>query len=148
MGCINRVELSGNLTSSPEIKATQSGGVMAKFAIAQNRRKADGTERAQFVECVKFMGQNPSQAMQKFWESLEKGRRVFVAGQLRVESYEKDGERRKSAYVAVDELDTVGRPSADPSSYAPGQQMPIAAAPTQAPAMPQAEVYDEDIPFD
>ena len=142
MGCINQVNISGNLTRSPEIKATK-GGYLARFSVAQNRRVGN-EDKPQFFDCVKFMGKEPSAAMQRFWESLEKGRRVFVSGQLRQDRWEKDGERRATVYIAVDELDTVGKPSADPSSYASGQQMPMAAA---TPQVPTPDIYPEDIPF-
>lgn len=145
MGCINRVELSGNLVRTPEIRATQSGSYLAVFGIAINFRKADGTEAANFFDCVKFMGANPSAAMQNFWAGLEKGRKVCIAGRLRQSRWEKDGEHHSRVEIIVDEIDTIGRPAVDPQSYSSGQQMPLAATPPQAPPMP--EVYDEDIPF-
>ena len=144
MGQINRVEISGNLTAAPELKCTRGGNFIAKFGIAINRRLSDGSAAVDFFECVKFMGPSPSAEAQQFWAGLEKGRRVFIAGHLRQEKWVQDGQRRYSVSIIVDELDTLGRPSADPASYAPGQQMPIAAAPPQ---VPESEVYDEEIPF-
>lgn len=143
MGCINSVTLSGNLVRTPELKTTKSGSVLARFSIAQNRKKSDGTEETFFFECIRFLGQSPSAAAQSFYSSLEKGRFLCVKGQLRQDRWEKDGQKRSSVYISVDELDTRGRPSADPQSYSAGQQMPVAAAPTYAPE----EVYSEDIPF-
>ena len=146
MGCINRVEISGNLTRSPEIRATKGGRYLAELSVAVNSGRGEN-QRTSFVDCVKFMGESPSGEMQRFWSGLEKGRRVFVAGHLQQERWEQDGRQRSRLKVIVDELDTVGRPDVDPASYAPGQQMPLAATPPEVPREATADVYDEDIPF-
>lgn len=143
MGHINHVDLSGNLTRAPEIKATRSGQVIATFGIGNNFKRADGTQEANFFDCVKFLGRSPSEAAQAFWAGLEKGRKVFLSGKLRQDSWESNGERRSRVYVVVDDVDPTGRPQQD-------QHQPVAAMPPQAPpTQPQqgAELYAEDIPF-
>ena len=143
MGRVNRVELSGNLTAASELRATKGGSFIAKFGIAVGRRTADGSNAVDYFDCIKFLGSNPSAASQQFWGGIEKGRHVFIAGHLQQDRWEKDGQRRSSVCIIVDELDTLGRPSIDPANYAKGQQLPLAAAPREVPA----EVYDEEIPF-
>ena len=144
MACINRVAVSGNLVAPPEVNATQSGSYLAKFRIALNKRKSDGTDRAHFFNCVRFLGANPSAGSLQFWQGLVKGQHVTVSGSLSDDSYIKDGQRRYYVSIVVDELDTIGRPAVDARDYSSGQQLPLAAAPTSAPVQ---EVFDEDIPF-
>lgn len=143
MGCVNYTAISGNLVGAPEIKATKNGSYLVEFRVAVNEGYGD-KQRVSFFGCVRFLGSNPSEAALRFWQGLEKGRRVFVTGKMRQDRWEKDGAKHERWELIADELDTLGRPAVDPSSYASGQQLPIAAAPPQ---MPAPEVYDEDIPF-
>ena len=141
---INRVNLSGNLTRQPEIKATRTGSYMALFSVAVNEGFGE-KQLVSFFDCVKFLGANPSDAQLQFWQGLEKGRRVCLDGRLRQNRREVNGESRSFVEVIVTDIDTVGRPAADPQSYAQGQQMPLAAAPPQVPY--EEITYAEDIPF-
>lgn len=146
MGCINQVSLSGNLTRPVEMKATSGGSYIATFSVAVNYGRGERSQ-PNYFDCVKFLGANPSAEMQRFWSGLEKGRRVFVQGHLKQDRWEQDGRQRSHVKVVVDQIDTVGKPSVDPASYAPGQQMPLAATPPEVPHDATPDVYDEDIPF-
>ena len=142
MGNINRVELSGNLTRDPELQATKSGASLLKFGIAVGERKND-KEYTHFYDCVVWGGY--AEVMQRY---LQKGQKVAVEGSLHYSSWSdpKTGYKRSKVEVYVSNIDTMGPPPArDASEYAPGQQIPISAAPPQVPA---PEIYDEDIPFD
>ena len=139
MGCINRVLLSGNLTRDPDLRTTQGGTPVLTFGMAVNGKRG-GQDYANYFDCVVFG--NYATAMQPH---LHKGQKVAIDGQLSYSSWEQNGERRSKVEVIVRSIDTLGPPPARSAhDYAPGQQMPIAAAPPQ---VPQQEVMDEDIPF-
>ena len=144
MGCINTVALSGNLVRNPELRATNSGSYLASFAIAVNEGTKE-QQRVSYFDCVKFLGQQPSAALQNFWAGLPKGQKVTVKGKLRQDRWEHDGEKRSKVEVIVDELDTLGRAAVSAEDFSQGQQIPLAAAPPQYPS--PAEMYDEPIPF-
>ena len=139
----NRFEAAGNITRDPELSVTKNGKTMLKFGLAVNERTAQ-REHANFFDCV-IWGRY-GETMQKY---LHKGQKVAIAGSLHYESWSdpKTGYTRSRVEVYVRDIETLGPPPAkDPREYAPGQQMPMDAAPQQVPA-PPAEVYDEDIPF-
>ena len=141
---INRVELSGNLTREPELSVTPNGKQMLKFGIAVGEKRGEKVY-TNFFDCIIWGGY--AETMQRY---LHKGQKVAIAGSLHYDSWSdtKTGYKRTRVEVYVRDIDTIGAaPARDPTEYASGQQMPLAAAPPQVPAPPAPEVYDEEIPF-
>ena len=155
---INRVNISGNLTRDPELRATQSGMQVLGFGVAVNdRRKNPSTgqweDYPNFVDCTMFG--NRAESLGRI---LRKGMKVAIEGKLRYSSWEKDGQRRSKLEVIVDEIEFMSQnqqaPQGYQQQYAP-QPAPQAYAPQPAPQQPapqwnaqqQLDVYDEDIPF-
>ncbi len=156
---INRVNISGNLTRDPELRATAGGTQILSFGVAVNDRRrnpqtSEWEDYPNFVDCIVFGAR--AEPLSRF---LSKGSKVAIEGKLRYSSWEtKDGQRRSKLEVVVDEVEFLsprGQQSGGAPSYQqPAQQYsaPVAAAPqsgyrqpVQAP--PSADVYDEDIPF-
>ena len=140
MANINRVEITGNLTRDPELRMTMTGKQVVTFGIAVGDGFGEKS-RTYYFDCVRWCG---SDKQANFYTSLTKGSKVAIAGKLTWRSWTKDGQKHSKVEVEVQELDLLGTPAKDPSEYAPGQQMPLAAAP---PHQPAPEVYDEEIPF-
>ena len=157
---INRVNISGNLTRDPELRATGSGTSILSFGVAVNDRRrnpqsGEWEDYPNFVDCVVFGAR--AEPLSRF---LSKGSKVAVEGKLRYSSWEtKDGQRRSKLEVVVDEVEFLssrnqqgGGAPAFQQEQAPRYAAPALAAsqPTYAPPVqtpPSAEVYDEDIPF-
>ena len=154
---INRVNISGNLTRDPELRATQGGTQILTFGVAVNdRRKNPQTgqweDYPNFIDCVVFG--NRAESLSRF---LAKGAKVAVEGKLRWSQWERDGQKRSKIEVIVDEVEFLSRQSApqpQQGTYQPqAQQVPI--QPQSAPnfvsggpvATPAPAVYDADIPF-
>ena len=166
---INRVNITGNLTRDPALRATQSGSQVLSFGVAVNDRRrnpqtGEWEDYPNFVDCTIFGNRGESMG-----RILHKGMKVAVEGKLRYSAWEdKNGNGRRSKIeVIVDEIELMsqnpngasgGQPA--PQQYAPQgyqqqayqpQQAPQPApqpAPQQpAPAQQQLDVYDEDIPF-
>lgn len=137
---INRVEITGNLTRDPELRITPNGKQNVSFGVAVGDGFGESA-RTYYFDCVKWCG---SDKQVEFFTSLAKGTKIAVAGKLTWRSWTKDGQKHSKVEIAVQDVDVLGTPAKDPREYAPGQQMPLAAAPPQPPA---PEVYDEDIPF-
>ena len=132
---INRVNITGNLTRDPELRATAGGTQVLSFGVAVNdrRRNMFGTR---------------AEAVSRF---LAKGNKAAIEGKLRYSSWERDGQRRSKLEVIVDEIEFMssrgGQGGYDQGGYAPAAPAPAArpAAPVATP--PAVDVYDEDIPF-
>ena len=159
---INRVNISGNLTRDPELRATQGGMQVLGFGVAVNDRRrnqqtGEWEDYPNFVDCTMFG--NRAESMGRI---LHKGMKVAIEGKLRYSSWDKDGQRRSKLEVIVDEIELMSQKQGQqaPQAY---QQAPAApqgyqqqyapqpapqAAPQQAPMPPaQESLYDGDIPF-
>lgn len=134
---INRVNISGNLTRDPELRATSGGTSVLDFGVAVNERRknpqsGEWEDRANFVDCCMF-GKR-AEAVAKF---LTKGMKVAIEGKLRYSSWEKDGKKRSKLSVIVDEIEFLSRKEGQPAKQAtqPAEQEP------------EFDLYDESIPF-
>ena len=155
---INRVNISGNLTRDPELRATAGGTQVLSFGVAVNDRRknpqtGDWEDYPNFVDCTMFGTR--AEAVSRY---LSKGTKVAIEGKLRYSSWERDGQRRSKLEVIVDEIEFMSRGSQSGQGgysqnggnsygggYAPAPAPQAAPAPVQAP--PAVDVYDEDIPF-
>ena len=155
---INRVNISGNLTRDPELRATAGGTQVLSFGVAvtdrrKNPQTGDWEDYPNFVDCTMFGTR--AEAVSRY---LSKGTKVAIEGKLRYSSWERDGQRRSKLEVIVDEIEFMSRGSqggqggysqnggnAYAGGYAPAPAPQAAPAPVQAP--PAVDVYDEDIPI-
>ncbi len=155
---INRVNISGNLTRDPELRATAGGTQVLSFGVAVNDRRknpqtGDWEDYPNFVDCTMFGTR--AEAVSRY---LSKGTKVAIEGKLRYSSWERDGQRRSKLEVIVDEIEFMSRGSQGGQGgygqnggnsygggYSPAPAPQAAPAPVQAP--PAVDVYDEDIPF-
>lgn len=149
---INRVNISGNLTRDPELRATQGGMQVLGFGVAVNDRRrnqqtGEWEDYPNFVDCTMFG--NRAESMGRI---LHKGMKVAIEGKLRYSSWDKDGQRRSKLEVIVDEIEFMSQkqgqqaPQGYQQQYAP--QPAPQTAPQQAPMPPaQESLYDGDIPF-
>ena len=145
---INRVNITGNLTRDPELRATAGGTQMLAFGVAVNdRRKNPQTgeweDVPNFIDCVVF-GQR-AEALSRF---LSKGSKVAIEGKLRFSAWEtKEGQRRSKLEVIVDEIDFLSRQGQQVTSPA-AEAAKVADTPAYGtPRAPEPEFYDADIPF-
>ena len=148
---INRVNISGNLTRDPELRATAGGTQVLSFGVAVNDRRrnqqtGEWEDYPNFVDCTMFGTR--AEAVSRY---LSKGSKVAIEGKLRYSSWERDGQRRSKLEVIVDEIEFLSRGQqggqggyATDGGYSPA---PRTSAPAPVPAPPAVDVYDEDIPF-
>ncbi len=152
---INRVNITGNLTRDPELRATASGTQVLSFGVAvndrrRNARTGEWEDYPNFVDCTMFG--NRAEAVGRF---LTKGMKVAIEGKLHYSSWDKDGQKRSKLEVIVDELDVMVRreqgacaPVDDLAATVPAQPAaPQWNAQQAYAAAPQPEFYDEDVPF-
>lgn len=129
MSSYNRVILMGNLTRDVQLRYTPSGTPVTEVGLAVNdRRKGPNGEwidETTFVD-VTFWGRTAEVAS----EYLSKGSPVFIEGRLKLDTWEKDGQKNYKLRVVCDRMQLLGsrgeggsRGSASPrethDSYAP-----------------------------
>ena len=140
---INRVNISGNLGTDPELRNSAGGTPIMSLRIAVNERRKDQsgewTDYTNWVDAVMFGTR--AEAVSRY---LSKGSKVAIEGKLRYSSWEKDGQKRSKLEVIVDEIEFMSRGQQDGAPQGGyGGGYPQAPRP-QAPA---AGGFDEDIPF-
>lgn len=96
MADINRITLIGNVGGDPEFKYFESGAVVTNFSIAV--RRYDKKTKEDVTDWFKV------KTFSKLGEYIKSGQRVSVDGKLQTDSWEKDGEKRKSVYIYAENL--------------------------------------------
>jgi single-strand DNA-binding protein len=156
MAALNKVLLIGNCTRDPEKRTTPSGLVVVELGVAVNRRykASTGEEREEvcFVD-VTVWGKSGELCA----EYLRKGSQVFIEGRLKLDTWEKDGQKRSKMGVVAENVQFLDRPRRDaefggaPSDAAPARP---SSRPAQASTRKPASADDvppggpdDDIPF-
>jgi single-strand DNA-binding protein len=156
MASLNKVLLIGRLTRDPEKRSTPSGMAVAELGMAVNRRykASSGEDREEtcFLN-VTVWGKTAELCA----EYLRKGSPLFVEGRLKLDEWEKDGQKRSKLGVVAERvqfLDSRSSPSRR-SEYGDGPDdapPPARGGGRPAPAShedstPHEAAADDDLPF-
>ena len=138
---INRVNISGNLGTEPELRATSGGMAVLSFQVAVSDRvkQQDGTwtDRPNWVSCTMF-----GTRAEKLAQYLHKGMKVAIEGKLRYSQWEKDGQKRSKLEVIAEELEFMSSQDSGQPQQPYQQTAPQRQATSQTP-----DLYPGDIPF-
>ena len=104
---MNKVELIGRTTKDIELRYTKTNKAVASFTLAVNRR----SEGADFIPCEAW--EKKAETLEKY---VKKGDMVGLAGHLNVSTYEKDGQKKTSVKVIIDDFDFLPNKRAEQSS--------------------------------
>ncbi|MBL9031584.1 MAG: single-stranded DNA-binding protein [Phycisphaerae bacterium] len=146
---LNKVMLMGNLTRDIELRHTSGNQAVANIGLAVNRRwrspEGEQREETTFVDCEAWG--KTAETMSKY---LTKGRPVYIEGRLKLDQWEKEGQKHSKLKVVVEGfqfIDSKGGGGGDDGSGggAPARGR-APSAPSQA-APSQGNVSDDDIPF-
>jgi len=98
--------ITGSLTADPELRFTPAGIAVANFTVASNARRFDKATNGYvdvepiFLRCTAWRT-----TAENIAESLSRGARVIVTGNLKSNSYEtREGEKRTSLELTVTEV--------------------------------------------
>lgn len=106
MASFNRVILVGNLTRDPEIRYIPSGTAVSEVGLAVNDRVKRGdqwVDEATFVD-VTLWGRTAEIAN----EYLSKGSPVLIEGRLKLDRWEKEGQKHSKLRVVGERLQMLG----------------------------------------
>ncbi|MEM8866301.1 MAG: single-stranded DNA-binding protein [Planctomycetota bacterium] len=149
MASYNRVILVGNLTRDPELKYIPSGTAVSEIGLAVNDRVKKGdqwVDETTFVDVTLW-----ARTAEVANEYLSKGSSVLIEGRLKLDTWEKDGQKRSKLRVVADKMQMLGgrgggggggggRPHSSRDEYsAPAQEYSSASGPSAPPP--------DDIPF-
>lgn len=118
---MNRTYLMGNLTKDVEVRSTPSGQTVANFGIATNKKwtTKDGVakEKATFHNIVCWGKSGEACA-----NSLSKGSKVFIEGEIDNRSYEdKEGNKKYISEVIASSVQFISTKPVSENGQLPGQ---------------------------
>lgn len=133
MASFNKTILVGNMTRDPELRHTPSGAAVTDVGLAVNDRVKRGDEwvdEVTFVEITCW-----GKTAETIGQYLHKGDPVLFEGRLKLDTWEKDGQKHSKLKVVADRMQMLG-----------GRKE------GGAPAKPQPQVNrsapaDDEIPF-
>src|SRR6478752_2780470 len=106
MASFNRVILVGNLTRDPELRYIPSGTAVSEIGLAVNDRIKRGdqwVDETTFVD-VTLWGRTAEIAN----EYLSKGSPVLIEGRLKLDRWEKDGQKHSKLRVTAEKMQMLG----------------------------------------
>ena len=130
---MNKVILTGRIVRDAElgfIGATGTPKMTFTLAVERNYQKKGADKKVDFIN-MEMIGQHT----EKLCQYVTKGKAILVEGELNIDNYEKEGERRSFTKVKVDRLEFLASNSNNENK-------------TNANTLDFQEVgNDEDIPF-
>ena len=152
---INRVVLTGNLTSDPELRSLPSGTSVCKLRVACNTRRKDNStgewvDKPNYFDVTVWGAQGENCA-----RYLSKGRPVAIDGRLEWREWQdQQGNNRQSIEIIADAVQFLGGRDDAPgggnssSSFTPRSDVPVDDRDFQpAGATSRPAAGDDDIPF-
>lgn len=104
---MNRCYLLGRLGADSELKVTQGGQSVLKFSLATSEKykdkQGDLQEKTEWHRCVMW-----GDRAGKLAQHLTKGKQLLVEGSVTYSSYDKDGEKRYSTDIKVNNIEFAG----------------------------------------
>ena len=100
---MNKIILSGRVTRDAELSYIPNVGVPKLsfgLAVERNYQKDKNNKKVDFINC-EMLGQHT----EKLAQYVTKGKSILVEGELNIDQYEKDGEKRSYTKVKVDRLE-------------------------------------------
>jgi single-strand DNA-binding protein len=140
---MNQLNVIGNLTKDPETRSVGETSV-TQFGVALNRRfkgkDGEPKEVTTFVDCECWGAKGETIA--KF---LEKGRKVYLTGELKMDSWEdkESGAKRSKLLMNVMDFEFVDSKGSEEASSQPAAK----AAPAKKKAPVVEDDDDSEIPF-
>lgn len=110
----NKIVLVGRLTRDPEHKFAASGTAITTFSLAVDRDYPKDSNEADFIRIVTF-----GKTAEFVSQYMTKGKLVLVEGSLRINKWEKDGEKRSIPEVVASHvkfMETKGAKHSEPQT--------------------------------
>lgn len=100
---MNKIIISGRLVRDAElgfIGATGTPKITFSMAVERNYQKDKNNKKVDFINCEQL-----GKHVENLCQYVTKGKQILVEGELNIDNYEKDGEKRSFTKVKVDRLE-------------------------------------------
>jgi len=101
---LNKVQLIGNLTRDPELRYTPTGAAVCTIGLATNRQwTTESGEKKEETEFHRVIAWNKLAELCS--QLLSKGRKIFVEGRLRTNTWQtQDGTQRSTTEIVIEDM--------------------------------------------
>lgn len=96
---MNKVILIGNITKDLDLRKTQSNKSVIEFSVAINMGYGDN-KVTEYVNIVAW-----EKLAERIAQYCKKGHKVAVEGQIKTDSYEKNGQKQYKTYVVANNVE-------------------------------------------
>jgi len=98
---LNKFEIQGRFVSDPELKTTNGGISVCRFALAcsRNHKNAQGNYEADFFNFVAWRSH-----AERIAKNCKKGDMLIAFGSIQNQNYEKDGVKQHRTEFVVEEI--------------------------------------------
>ena len=97
---INKIIITGNVVRDNDVKDTATTKVLKNTLAVKREFKKDETD---FVNYVAFS--KTAELLEKY---TQKGSKLLICGRIQIGSYEKDGIKRQTADIIVENIEFIG----------------------------------------
>lgn len=148
MSSLNQVQIIGRLGGDPEVRNLPNGDAVANFTVAtsdkwKDKQSGEQKEKTEWHRLVIY-----GKLAEVAGKYLKKGSQAFFQGKLQTREWEKDGVKRYTTEIIVNQMTMLGSPGESgqggQQASRPAQQQQ--SRPAQQPAQGQ-DSFDDDAPF-
>lgn len=103
---MNKVCLTGRIANDLDMRQTINGKSVMDISVAvDDGKNAKGEKVASFIPVTVWNG-----SAEYLNNYAHKGTLISVAGRIKVDSYEQDGQKRKKVYVTAENVEILAQP--------------------------------------
>lgn len=144
MASLNKVLLIGNLTRDPEVRYLPSGAAVADLRLAVSRKYK--TNSGEMKEETCFVNVSAwGRTAETCGQYLSKGSPLLVEGRLKLDEWEKDGQKQSRLSVVAERVQFLSKgPGGGSSDKRPPAESKGSSEDDEAPGLASD---DDDVPF-
>lgn len=145
MSSLNQVQIIGRLGGDPEVRHLPNGDAVANLTVAtsekwKDKQSGEQKEKTEWHRLVIY-----GKLAEVAGKYLKKGSQAFFQGKLQTREWEKDGVKRYTTEIIVNQMTVLGSPGdGGQQASRPAPQQQSRPAPQQS---GQQDSFDDDAPF-
>jgi single-strand DNA-binding protein len=151
---VNKVIIVGTMGQDPEVRYLPNGNAVTNLSLATSEQWTD-KQTGQKVEKTEWHRVSMFGKIAEIaGEYLRKGSQVYIEGKLQTREWEKDGIKRYTTEIVVDQQGTMqllgGKPNGQGQRQAPQGNQPQQAPQSSGPGpdyAPDFDSFDQNIPY-
>jgi len=140
---MNKIMLIGRICRDAEltyIPGTGTPKLAFTIAVERSYQKDKNNKKVDFINCEQL-----GKSTENLCQYLTKGKKIAVEGELNIDNYDKDGEKRSFTKVKIDRVEFLGgdiKSNEDNTGFTPSYQPPGGLDPQGFDS-----INDDDLPF-